>query len=202
MSAEIKKDKQMKVSIESFWQHLYWHEDFMLGMFDLTETHFESTNKAGEMPLHYLVHAGADSCLKVVLSKGANPNKKDLLGEAPVYTAIMADRIACLKTLLDHKADVNTQNSEPITPLYYAASIGNAQALNLLLQYGADKTVPNKEGKLPLDIAKELGYQDCVKALERQPLAKSSSHLFHRKDSRVSQLVATFEYQEGVSPLT
>ncbi|MBR4682649.1 MAG: ankyrin repeat domain-containing protein [Elusimicrobiaceae bacterium] len=109
---------------------------------------------------------GNTDAVKILLSKGANPEIKALdNGDTALIIATKKDNTEIVKLLLGNHAAVNTQNQEGFSPLALAAEGNNMEAVKLLLAKGADVNNLNAWQETPLMIASAYGLTDMVKLL-------------------------------------
>jgi len=71
--------------------------------------------------------AGDSARVKVLLSKGANPNAKNIYGWPVLMKAVGGGNTEVVKLLLDHGAAANAGNSWERTALHEAARRGNLE---------------------------------------------------------------------------
>ena len=90
---------------------------------------------------------------KLMISKGADVDERDILGNTPLHGAVRHPGM--VKILLDAGADVNTRNFLDETPLHLA--VRYKQSVEILLERGADKSITNFIGRTALDYCMELG---------------------------------------------
>jgi len=109
-----------------------------------------------------------DKIVKLLLNKGADPNRADIEGISPLYWAAYTKNDKILKLLLAKGADPNIEDNEGKTPLYWAIYTGNSEATKILLQHGADLNKPDKIGDTPLSIAEKYNKQSIVKIIKKR----------------------------------
>lgn len=102
--------------------------------------------------------------IKLLLSKGANPNYANYFGQTPLMLA--AERSAeFAKLLLENGANVNARDQEGNTALIRAAEWGNADSIKLLLSTGTNPNLVGRDGKTALMYAIGSGNIESVKLL-------------------------------------
>lgn len=80
-------------------------------------------------------------CVKLLLSKDADPNIKTNSGQTALHFATSKQNLDICRILLNHKATARTKDKRGQLSSHRAAAVGNVPILKLLL----------KEGKSPLD---------------------------------------------------
>ncbi|KAM0696048.1 hypothetical protein Q7P36_004531 [Cladosporium allicinum] len=126
--------------------------------------HIDTTLANGNTPLTQAIETATDSAVvELLLSKGADPNRKNTHGETALFKAINADRLDYVIALLAHNANPNLPGPKhmlwpavhkldilqallekganlKLAPgvLELATSINSIEAVTLLLQHGAD----------------------------------------------------------------
>jgi len=106
-------------------------------------------------PLHLAALRGDAEEAERLLSRGADPNARDVFGRTPLHYAAARNHKAVAELLLKHGADPNAEDGE--TPLDLAAKWCAAETGALLAAYGS--------GPFTLSYAVEAGCVDLVKAL-------------------------------------
>ena len=126
--------------------------------------------KMADVELHHVVYAGYVDSVKLLLSKGANPNLRGAQGNTLLHYASRGpfniplpgdedepDDVAppkeVLELLIAHGADVNAKNTDGATPLHAAAWGGRHDAVKVLLAAGAKVGVGDYHGDTPLYLA-------------------------------------------------
>ena len=113
----------------------------------------KDTEFYGNTPLHWASLIDSPGLIQVLLSRGADSNKKATIGQlTPLHKAAMNGSLNALILLLEHGAQVNARAIMGNTPLHYAALCGQVNAAQLLLSYGADSNIVNNMGHTPFDI--------------------------------------------------
>lgn len=114
-------------------------------------------NSDGETLLHFAaMHYHIDG-VDLLLSNGAEINRKTNAGLTPLYWACQRDKNErIIRRLLDYGADVNVQSNAGMTAFMICAT--NIDYLQLLLNKSANLYLKNHEGKTLLDIV--TGYPD------------------------------------------
>jgi quinoprotein dehydrogenase-associated probable ABC transporter substrate-binding protein len=103
--------------------------------------------------------------VKLLLSKGADVNKRDAQGYTPLTSAARQRYTDMIKLLLDHKADVNLANADGMTPLLESAMRDDVPSIKVLLAHGADKEAKGPGGFDPLALSIEERKYAAAKAL-------------------------------------
>lgn len=120
---------------------------------------------AAETPLRFAVHANHIDLVRLLLEKGANPNRrKNRVRKSILHLAIEKGYDEIVKLLLERNADVNTFWRD-LTPLMFAAQLGRAAIMRMLLEQGADVSERDREGYTALHKATEYGNLLCVELL-------------------------------------
>jgi ankyrin repeat protein len=96
--------------------------------------------------------------IRILLSKGADPNRIDSMGNTPLMRAVeLGDENgshAVVQQLLTAGARVNERSGPWLeTPLYRASRIADAELVNMLIANGADVLARDRHGRTPLHAA-------------------------------------------------
>lgn len=125
----------------------------------------------GNTPFLRAARSADVETLKLLLEKGADPNRASNDKTTPVITAATgqgarfaggaehpeADFIEALKLLVAHGADVNAVTDRGETAMHGAAQRGADLIVQFLADHGAKLDVKNKQGRTPLDVAMGVG---------------------------------------------
>lgn len=72
------------------------HIDLKSNHLNTLDTNYDGYAYWGEYPLSFAVCLGLSDCYKLLLAKGANPDRQDSNGNATLHMAVIADRIVSL----------------------------------------------------------------------------------------------------------
>lgn len=97
--------------------------DLQSNYFSSLETNYDGYAYWGEYPLSFATCLGLADCYKLLLAKGANPNKQDSNGNATLHMTVIADRIDMFDLCYSNGADLNIVNKQNLTPLTLAAKL-------------------------------------------------------------------------------
>ncbi|MBO8170503.1 MAG: ankyrin repeat domain-containing protein [Bacillaceae bacterium] len=103
--------------------------------------------------------------IKVLLSRGANPDAENQQGWTPLMTAIFFQNTDSVRAFIESGASVNIRTEEGFTPLTWAARYGNTSIVNLLIEAGADPNVVNHLKWTPLMYTAYTGNTEMAKVL-------------------------------------
>jgi len=92
------------------------------------------------MPLHLAARMGHLECLRELLDRGADMQRKTKYrrGHMPIHLAARYRHLGCLTELLDRGADMEARDGNGCTALHWASGQGGSECLRLLLDVGAD----------------------------------------------------------------
>ena len=117
----------------------------------------------GQMPFLRAALSGDTTTMKLLVSRGADPNLPTLAGTTPLmaaagvnwvvaqtYTESLQARYDAVALCLELGADVNATNSMGLTALLGAVNRGSNDIIELLVKRGARLDVKDKEGRTAL----------------------------------------------------
>ncbi|WP_367209774.1 ankyrin repeat domain-containing protein [Sphingobacterium sp. R2] len=122
----------------------------------------------GFTPLTLATYFNKVDIVRLLLSKGANPNtvtKNEQLTTA-LHIAASNNNEEIGKLLIDAGANVNAIHATGETPLHFAAQYGNINFIVALLENGADTRIINISGLSPMDLAYEKGHKEIAEILK------------------------------------
>lgn len=94
--------------------------------------------------------------VKLLLSRGADVNKKNELGLTALYYASQSGHAQTVKLLIEKGADINAKTNDGDTALHSAAMYGHYTVVKLLVEHGADVNASNSNNATPVIRAKNL----------------------------------------------
>jgi len=95
--------------------------------------------------------------VKLLLSKGFDPNSVDNFGQTPLHYAVKDGNKSAIQLLLQAGANPNsTESYNGNSALHYAATLGVEEFIRALLAAGGDVNLTRKDGENSLDIFKKF----------------------------------------------
>lgn len=121
---------------------------------------------SGYTPLDAAVFGGAIESARLLLDRGADPNRSGKDDATPLEDAAYKGANAIVALLLDHGAGINHINATTrTTPLYTAASSGKLETVKLLLERGADSSLCGPDRRSALQAAAGNGFEQVAAEL-------------------------------------
>jgi ankyrin repeat protein len=112
---------------------------------------------------------GNEELMKLLLDRGADPNKVDRAGVSALMLAV--PDVEKVRLLLARGANVNARSSTDRTPLLVAAAFpGTSEVIRLLLENGADIRARDRAGATALALATRSADVDVVRLLVEKGL--------------------------------
>ena len=134
-------------------------------------------SKRADLPLASALFARQTEVVRLLLSAGADPNRKGRAGIRPLDIAIQAGLLEAVQLLLHHGADPNAVSAKGFTPLMTAVLARQKDIVKILLQRYADLNARNRRGQTALDLAQQhlnrKVDEDFTLLLKRQGLEVS-----------------------------
>ena len=119
-------------------------------------------------PLFLAAMAGDRDNIRLLLAKGADPNRSmKLLGMfpmSPLVAAVGFGDPAVIRDLLAGGANVHEKDSDAMTPLHWAVIAHHTEAVNALLAAGAEVNAVDRFGYTPLLYAATIDFGDAQTA--------------------------------------
>jgi ankyrin repeat protein len=121
-------------------------------------------DQGGSTPLHHAAGFGSVATMKLLLSKGADVQAKNMRQSTPLHWSV-ADETKT-RLLLDHGAAVNERQVDGRTPLYNVIGMADRNAVvRLLLDRGADPNLATTNGNTALMVAAGRGDVEAMRLL-------------------------------------
>lgn len=131
-------------------------------------TLIQARTKVMDTALHWAASCNHTDVVKYLLSKGSDPNAKNISGATPLHLAARKAYIGPMEALIFVKADVNAKNDDgEETPLHIAVGKGDVAAIELLLKNGADPNARMTDGTRPMDIAEKKEKSEVRKIMTK-----------------------------------
>ncbi|WP_322106848.1 ankyrin repeat domain-containing protein [Paraburkholderia sp. J41] len=131
-------------------------------LLDNPKTNIGAEDRAGENALMMASLNGDLDFVKLLITKGAEVNKK---GWTPLHYAAANGNDDVAKLLIGYSADVNAPSPNGTTPLMMAARGDHLSTIDFLLQHGATLGAKNQIGMSALDFARQYKAPDAIKDL-------------------------------------
>lgn len=110
----------------------------------------ETQKTSGMTPLH-LASLCDPECCSLLLTMGADANKRTSSGDTAVILASKENVFEAVKALVRGGADVAAANNDQDTALHFACMMENEELAQFLIEAGASTAAVNNDGKTPLD---------------------------------------------------
>ena len=122
---------------------------------------------------------GHEDVVKILLERGADPDKADIEGLTALSRAVIWNHKDVVKMLINAGADLDKADKKGRTPLHFAAYYADKEMVSQLLQKGADHKKTCNKGLTPLKTAENRGHSDVVKILREPSVKKGVSKFFN-----------------------
>ncbi|XP_053571098.1 transient receptor potential cation channel subfamily A member 1 [Bombina bombina] len=140
------------------------HLELMLMIINDTNTEVLNVlDCRGNSPLHWAVQKNQANCVKILLSRGANPNILNHYRLSPLHMAVQLHFNNIVEELINHSAtNIDLQGDLGNSPVMQACYKDNPEALKLLLNHGAKMCKRNKLGCFPIHMTAFSGSLRCM----------------------------------------
>jgi ankyrin repeat protein len=98
-----------------------------------------NTEKGKDCALQNAALYGQLEMMRLLLSKGANPNHRDHSNDTPLMSAVMSKKTEGVQLLLDAGVDVNVKSNDERTALDRAEKVKLPEIIKILMQSGAKR---------------------------------------------------------------
>ncbi|KAL6471026.1 hypothetical protein MHYP_G00196760 [Metynnis hypsauchen] len=126
----------------------------------------EQEHQSGRTALHIACTYGYLNIAKLLIVKGADPNKTDAEKATALHQAAEEGHFRVVRLLVQNKADVNSINGHNYSALHLAALRGCTGICRFLLNHGADPDVRTHQKWTPMHLAALKGHPETVLVLE------------------------------------
>jgi hypothetical protein len=109
-----------------------------------------SEGNEGASALTTAARAGRLPVVRLLLARGADPNRADGYGHLPLHRAVGAGHEQVVRLLLDHRADPRAKDLYGDTALHWAASRARVELIDRLVDIGLDVNARGYGGATPL----------------------------------------------------
>ena len=107
--------------------------------------------------LHWAASKGNRGMARILLSLGADVNKKDpdYEDKTPLHSAVINNQRALVRILLDQGANVDAQDLELKTPLHYAITMRDKTLVRLLNRKNPAIDIKDDQGHTITDLVRD-----------------------------------------------
>ncbi|XP_063307399.1 transient receptor potential cation channel subfamily A member 1 isoform X1 [Pelobates fuscus] len=131
-----------------------------------TEEVLDVVDCKGNSPLHWAVNKNKLDSVKVLLSRGADPNLQNFYKQSPLHLAIQLHHNSIVEELANHATtQIDIEGDLGNTPMMLACYKDNHEALSLLIKRGAKICKQNKLGYYPVHLTACSGSIKCLELI-------------------------------------
>ncbi|XP_072935442.1 transient receptor potential cation channel subfamily V member 5-like [Epargyreus clarus] len=91
------------------------------------DTNYDGYVYWGEYPLSFAACLGQEECYRLILARGANPDKQDTNGNTVLHMLVIYDKIGTFDMAYEVGASLNLRNVQNLTPLTLAAKLARTE---------------------------------------------------------------------------
>ncbi len=140
----------------------------LIASLGLTASFAAENKEKSTKSLHQAAFDGDIDQVKLLVSKGADVNAKDMTGYTPLFYAVQSGQKKAAELLIGGGANVNARDGYGNTPLHYATAHGLYDVCEVLILNGADVGARNLMGGTALAMAKAQGHSQIADLLSKQ----------------------------------
>ncbi|KAI4904547.1 hypothetical protein NFI96_029608 [Prochilodus magdalenae] len=126
----------------------------------------EHEHLSGRTALHTACIYGYLNIVKLLLAKGADPNRTDNEQSTALHLAAEEGHFRVARLLVTNNVNVNSVNVRKYSALHFAALRGCTGICRLLLNHGADPDIRTHQKWTPMHLAALKGHPETVLVLE------------------------------------
>ncbi len=109
----------------------------------------------------------APGVVKLLIEKGADPNKQNKSGTTPLMAAAIKGYTKIAEKLIEAKnINLDIQSKFKNTALMWAANHGKSEIVEMLIKAGADLNIKNSAGNTALSLAEKSGHTEIASMLK------------------------------------
>ncbi len=97
------------------------------------KSNYEGVSYFGEYPLSFAAIMNQEECIRLLMAKGADPNKQDSNGNTVLHMLVINDMLDMFKIMLTFKARLDIKNRQGLTPLTLAAKLARYNMFQFIL---------------------------------------------------------------------
>eukprot|EP00485_Elphidium_margaritaceum_P016685 CAMPEP_0202733072 /NCGR_PEP_ID=MMETSP1385-20130828/187981_1 /ASSEMBLY_ACC=CAM_ASM_000861 /TAXON_ID=933848 /ORGANISM="Elphidium margaritaceum" /LENGTH=614 /DNA_ID=CAMNT_0049399399 /DNA_START=60 /DNA_END=1904 /DNA_ORIENTATION=+ len=131
-------------------------ENFALQLLQHSKTNAQLSDSDGFSPLYWAAKKSTPTVIKALLSKGCDPNERDMHGMTALFAAVASNKPDNVRALLAHPSiNVNQPNQFGGSALHHTAfATDSVEMAELLVNAGANLFLYDYENLAPLHVAK------------------------------------------------
>lgn len=105
----------------------------------------------GNVALHVAASRGDMGLATFLISRGADPNVRDIFGNGPLHYAIDKGKKSVAELLLNNGANPNLQDFRGNSPIHVACTNNDVDGVKVMIQFSADPDMPDLQDVKPRD---------------------------------------------------
>ena len=90
-------------------------------------TNYMSYAYFGEYPLSFAAILNQDECVRLLIAKGADPNKQDFNGNTVLHMLVINNNLRMFELMLEFNPSLDIKNRQDLTPLNLAAKLARSE---------------------------------------------------------------------------
>jgi len=145
-----------------------YHQAARDGYLDLlkgsTRRDCDRADEDGMTPTMWASYHGNLEALRLIVSRGGNPDKADLLGNTSLHHAVIHGHITCVSFLVTFGANIWAMDNDFRTPLDLAGLYNHMDIVKYLDAMAASETVKDKKA---VNKSKQKSYERAVDSVKR-----------------------------------
>lgn len=127
----------------------------------------DAVGKLKRTPLFVAALCDRPPLVRMLLEKGAKPERADVSGMLPLHAAVVVGAAETARILIAGGADINGRDPAGRTALHLAAATNQIPLVELLLAGKANTAARDKNGKTAQALAKDNGHSTAAAAIRK-----------------------------------